>query len=402
MTIQANSSGVVSGRFTVPANVRAGTKSVVVNGQGGSRGEAVFVGGGDTQTVVRQRQTTIVNIYGSRDPLAETFTLADKAQLAGVDLWVDAMGDTPIVVQIRETEVGFPVATCLAEARKAHADVTVGAFNRFLFAAPVTLNPSQEYALVVLSGDATTTVGVAELGKWDLTNSAWVTSQPYQIGVLLSSSNAVTWTAHQDRDLTFRLLRNTYTQATRTIDLGTVAVTGATDLMVLGVADIPDESTRIEYRLTLPDARVITVSSDQPLRLSAPITGDVAVEAILHGSADFSPVLFPETSLVHGVIATSGTYISRAMEAGINSRVHVVYQALLPAGSTVTVEASGVDLGDSYVAVPLIGTKNMDNGWIEFTHELADIDENMVRVRLTLAGSAAARPYVSDIRCMVM
>ena len=393
----ADIDGVITGKFTIPAGVRAGAKTVHISGDGGSHGDAVFVGAGEARQAVMQR-VTVVN---RTDPLAETFTVPVKAQIAGIDLYVENMGTTPLVVQIRDTEVGFPTRTVLAEARVSQGDVTEGDWNRILFPVPVTLSAGQEYAIVVQSGDAVTSVGIAELGKADVVSHTWVTSQPYQIGVLLSSSNAVTWTAHQDRDLTFRLLSYGYSPASRTIDLGVVAVTDATDLMVRAVADIPDEATRIEYRLTLPDSRVITVSSDQPLRLAAAITGDVQVEALLYGTAEFSPVLY-DAILVHGTIATSGTYIGRAMLAGPNSRVQVVYEALLPPGASVDVEVSGIDPGDTYATVPQTGTQNFDNGYIEFTHEIADVDENQVRIRLTLHGGAGARPDVKNIRCMVM
>ena len=52
----------------------------------------------------------------------------------------------------------------------------------------------------------------------------------YRIGVLLSSSNASTWTAHQDRDLKFRLLACRFTENTRTVPLGNITVTDSTDL----------------------------------------------------------------------------------------------------------------------------------------------------------------------------
>lgn len=70
---------------------------------------------------------------------------------------------------------------------------------------------------------------MAELGKYDAVHERWVTSQPYQVGVLLSSSNASTWTPHQDRDLTFRLLgaRFTATIVTKTGDYSDVTVIDA-------------------------------------------------------------------------------------------------------------------------------------------------------------------------------
>jgi hypothetical protein len=404
MTINANGAGELSGQFTIPASVLAGTKMVEFTGGVGTSGRALFTGAGDIAETVMQRQTSVFlpqpNI--TFDPLAQTFTVPTRTQVAGVDLWVQTVGTTPITVQIRQTEVGFPTQVILAEARIKPGDLVAGAFNRFLFHWPVTIRANQEQALVVLCDDAVGACGIAELGKVDIVSGAWVTSQPYQIGTLLSSANASTWTAHQDRDLTFKLLRYGYTSTQRTIALGTVPVVAATDLMVTAVLDVPDEATNVQFRLTLPDATVLTVANRQPVRLTTAITGDVAVSAILNGSADFSPILWGGTELVHGAIGTTGTYFTRAMPAGSDSRVRVIFDALLPPGSSVDVDISGTDISDTYASMPAVGSVAMDNGWREYTYETPDIDEAMVRVRVTLHGTAAARPYLRNVRMLVM
>lgn len=46
MTIVADDNGVIKGKFTIPAGVQAGAKSVELVGSGGSTGSAVFVGEG--------------------------------------------------------------------------------------------------------------------------------------------------------------------------------------------------------------------------------------------------------------------------------------------------------------------------------------------------------------------
>lgn len=403
MSVQANASGEISGKFTIPAEVRAGAKLVELIGAGGSRGLATFVGSGEIVDIVRQRVTTVRQERMNLDPLAQTFTLQNRAQIAAADVWICAQGSTRVRVQIRETEVGMPNQRVVAESEKFSADLVVGAFNRFDFEWPALLQAGQEYALVVLTDDAEASAGVAELGKWDATSQSWVTSQPFQIGVLLSSSNASTWTPHQDRDLTFRLLRAQYSATTRAIDLGVVAVVDCTDLYVAGAAVVPDESTRLEYRLTMPDASQIIVAGEQIVSLPSAVTGDIRIEAILHGTQDFSPILFPGTQLVWGTLASSGTYISRAMTAGMNSRVRVIFDALIPSGSSVQVHVSGVDVDDDWESIPSIGSPvPLDNGWHEFSFEDPDVDENMIRVKITLTGTPAARPRVSNLRVMVM
>ena len=398
MALQANSAGVLSGKFTIPANITAGSKRIVALGEGGSRGEAIFVGQGALLT-----QTWAVAVRNNVDPLAQTFSLDHSLQIGGVDLWFTARGTSPVVVQIRETTAGLPNQTILAEAKILPAAIVLGgASTRIVFPAPVMLNGGQEYALVALCDDAISALSMAELGKWDVTASRWVTSQPYQVGVLLSSSNAKTWTPHQDRDMTFNLLHNHYTETERLIPLGSVAVTNVTDLIVLAYADQPSAQAFAAYRLGLPDGTQLTVADNQSVRLQSAITGTVSVTAVLKGTADVSPVLYPGSQLVSGIVSNTADYISRAIPAGSNARVRVIFDALIPAGAAVTVDAAGVDPGDPWQAVAHLSAKALDNGWREMTHELASISEAMLRVRLSLSGNTAARPRVRNLRVIVL
>lgn len=172
-------------------------------GKGGSRASAVFVGQGQLTVNTLRQVNTITTIWV--DPLAQTFVLDKATQLAGVDLWFTAKGGD-VRLQIRDVANGVPSRTVLAEAHIPASSIVVsgGGHTRVLLPSPLSLAAGTEYAFVVLCDDAETALSVAELGKFDATAQQWVVSQPYQVGVLLSSSNASTWTAHQDRDLTFR------------------------------------------------------------------------------------------------------------------------------------------------------------------------------------------------------
>lgn len=401
MSLTANSQGVINGQFTVPANVPAGTKLVQFQGPGGvPRGSARFTGQG--QKVTRNFRIQATG-YNGIDPIAQTFTLREATQIAAVDLWFVAKGTASILVQIRETQNGFPTQSIVGERRLNPADITtLTSHTTVAFDAPVPLLANTEYAVVVLCDDAVTALAVAELGKYDPNAQTWVTAQPYQVGVLLSSSNASTWTAHQDRDLTFRLHRAVFTQTNKTVALGTVAVTGATDLMLLTADDLPSSVSRIEYELTLPDASKVMVSDGQPVRLAAPITGDVSVSAKMFGDASSAPVLFPGTQLVVGAIGTAGTYISRAIPGGSSVRVKVLFDAVIPGGSTVAVHYKGIDAGDTWTLVPFVSSAATDGGFYEIVHEISGVNEAMIQIRLSLTGSANARPRVRNLRFMTI
>lgn len=404
MTLTANPSGVLTGKFTIPSGLPAGSKRVTLVGAGGSKGDAVFVGAGTITDEVRRQVTTQTTTmwWQNVDPLAQTFSIPETCQIGAVDVWFSAVGTGPIIVQLRETSLGLPTRTVVGEARFSPVGISTTTHTRVTFAAPVQLLANAEYALVVMCDDAATELRMAELGKWDSANQQWVTAQPYQVGVLLSSSNASTWTAHQDRDLAFRIHKAVYAEVNKTVALGTVAVTDATDLMQLALEETPSSQTRIAYDLALPGGAVVTVSSGQPVRLAAAITGDVVVSAKLYGAASASPVLVPGTQLVVGHVSASADYVTRAIPGGSSVRVKAVFDALIPGGAGVAVSYKGADVGDTWATVPYVSSTDTDEGFMEMTHEVTGVNETQVQLKLTLTGTPAARPRVKNLRFLTI
>lgn len=399
----ADASGQISGHFTIPANIPTGTKAVVFTGSGGHVAHGTFIGEG--ARVIEANRLRILNERGSTtfngywvDPLAETFTLTSSKQVTGIDLWFTAKGTSSVVVELRETANGVPTSTVIARSEVVPASIAVdGNSTRCLFGAPVFLTGGVEYAIVVLSDDAVTEVAIAELGKQDPNTQQWVTAQPYQVGVLLSSSNAQTWTAHQDRDLSFRLLGASFTETSRTIALGSVDVTAATDLAVRGTIELPNDDADVSFTLTLPDLSQVTVGVDQTVRLDAAITGTVQVAAVLTGTASISPVLFADVQLLWGVIETSGTYYSRYITGGTGITVTVVLEAYLPGSSSLAVAIKGSEDG-AWTNLTSPTAVQMDDGWVELTYTSASRTDDSTAVRLTLGGGAASRPAARNLR----
>lgn len=401
MALVADQNGTLKGKFTIPAGVQAGSKSVELTGSGGSRGNAVFVGEGILVSEVRQNITRVTQTY--YDPLAQTFSLTDENQIGGVELVVTAKGATPISVQIRETQTGFPTQSILAEASLDPSAIAVGAWNRWVFKTPVRVMANVEYAIVVLCNDPDGAVATAELGKWDSTNSRWVTQQPYMVGVLLSSSNASTWTAHQDRDLTFRLLARRYTQTEKVVDLGTIPVTAATDLVVMSMTESPATGADSELLLTMPDNSVITASDEQGINLASSITGNVGVKARLRATQKASAMLYPGSQLVVGKLATTAEYVSRAVDAdAAGCKVRIIFDGQIPSGAGVKVYICGVDAGDNWQEVALDGVPvALGDSVYEYQYYKTGVQEAKLRVKLALTGTPAARPYVYNLRVSI-
>lgn len=404
-TLTANTAGVLTGKFLIPTGIRVGAKAVRATGASGKAAVATYTGRGQIRTEERRRVSTIntsggpITMTNRIDPLSQTFTLADSRHLAGVDLWFATAGLNDVIVQIRDTQVGLPSSSVLAETRiPASAIQASGTATRVLFDTPVWLDSGIEYAMVVLTDSAVCALHVAELGKFDPTAQRWITGQPYQVGVLLSSSNASTWTAHQDRDLAFRLLGCRFSSTSRTLALGTVAVTNASDFIAEMSVDIPASGCSAELTATTPAGDVFRMAPDQPVQLPARVTGDVALALSMSGSATASPVLYPGVQFVSGDQEASGQYVSRAFPVGTAARINVTFEALTPGTSTIGCEIQKAD--GTWQTLTITSGVDAGDGFVERSYILTGFTATQTRVRLTLTGTTAARPRVRKLRAV--
>ena len=305
-------------------------------------------------------------------------------------------------MQIRETAVGMPSQTVIAESYINPENININGTATRITWSPVFCHAGQEYAIVLLTDDADTAVKVAELGKYDAVNRRWVTSQPYQVGVLLSSSNASTWTAHQNFDLTFRLLAAKFTEASHVIDLGKVTANNVSDLIVLTNVEKVAFDTNVEFILTGEEGEEIYLSDNLPLALRERMNGELTVKVALKGSREKSPVLYPGLQLVLGNILESGDYVTRSITAGSNTKITITYDALIPgtAGVKAYVQKN-VEVGEKWQLVNLTTGKPIGENWVERTHVLTNFNASETRVKLVLSGTVVYHPKVKNLRIII-
>lgn len=396
----ADASGRLSGTFAIPAGIPAGTKTVEFRGSGGSVASALFTGQGER---IDRELSQIIYFVNRIDPLAQTFTLDQPVHSTGVELWFTAKGATGAMVHIQEAENGYPTPRVLCASRLAPAAIKTDGTPTAAEWSPVLLAAGREYAIVVLSDDDTTAVSLAQLGGWDMNALRWVTSQPYQVGVMLSSSNASTWTAHQDQDLTFRLLAANYTETERVIDLGTVTVADATDLCVQAWAHQPTAAASAVFDISASAiAHTVQAAAGQVVQLPARYSGPVNVKARLRGDANFAAVLEPGMQLVVGSLQDDGDYITPMLGASGSNTVRVTLEAYLPAGTSLTLHAMADAPGAEWTDVPYLSSSPMTAGVLELTYELQNFDATRLRLRVALHGGFSARPWVTNLRAVVL
>ncbi|TCR07268.1 DUF4815 domain-containing protein [Neorhizobium sp. JUb45] len=425
-TQTANANGEISGTFTIPPTVPAGTKVVAADGMGGTQATNMFVGQGTVLTDVMRRVTTVQNWSrpvvtevvqnaslgwfsggsgndgfdqsdgGGADPQAQYFGLSQARQIIGVDFHMCAFGDLTkhILVDQVTTENGYPTAEIRAEA-VVQVGAAVPGWRSARYAVPLITLPTENHAFVIKSDDNLHSVSGAKLGGFDTDRQEYVSKHPYVTGPRFSSVNAKTWTAHQDEALTFRLVAARYTQTTKTVNLGTFNLVDCSDLQVRCVAELPSSGCSVVFEVQRSNGTIYKLLPFQVLQLTEYVTDTVQLRAVLTGTATLSPVLYAPVELISGRIDSSMVYITRAFDLGTAVRLTDYLKAYLPGGASVAV-AYSID-GGAFTNLPLASTEALAFPlWVENKYQVASITGLKVRLRITATGGPSARVILGD------
>lgn len=224
-TVRANSEGKFSGKITVPANSRCGTVEVKFENDNNS-GSAVYTAEGRKRTITETVLTTITHIK-SVDPIAQSFSFDRDTILTRAGLYFATKdNDKSIIVEIRNMVNGYPGNVAYAQVEVEPQDIKVSDKGKeetvVQFNQPVYCDQDVQYCVCVLSDSNKYEMFIAELGENNLETNKPQLVQPYPNGVLFSSSNAFTWTAHQTMDLKFNLYKAVYNPSGGKINFGEV------------------------------------------------------------------------------------------------------------------------------------------------------------------------------------
>jgi hypothetical protein len=145
------------------------------------------------------------------DPVSESFKFEEDIFISAIGIFFKAKDLTsPVECKISTTTNGYPTTDYIAQAKLQSSDVLISndasVETVFNFTHPVYIKKGDEYALMVKSPASSYLVFVAKQGQMELKTQETVFTQPYD-GVFFTSSNAATWTAEQDTDMTFKIYR---------------------------------------------------------------------------------------------------------------------------------------------------------------------------------------------------
>lgn len=421
-TVNANASGVASGTFQIPANVRCGTVEVFLqNATNSAVTTYVAQGTLQTDTEVIQKTYVTVNLH---DPLAESFTFQDDRVVTSFDLYFASKDTTNnVIVQVRGmAEGGFPNQTVYAEHVLTPSQINVSsdasAKTNVKLDDPLMCKAGQTYVLVIITDSNQYTLYTATLGAKQLNNGPIVTSQPYTTGVMFSSSNGQTWDTHQTTDLKFTVYTARFNQ-TATIQFSQMTNLNS-DMMLLMATYLTPANTGCTWQIkAVAQSDVGTVSIDSlpwvPLaNYVAQLTNNVVVglaelQATFTTSTYISPMLALDDLLFTNFISeTDGDYVCLNIDtsAAPYNTITMAYDANLPSGCTVTPYYS-TDGGTTWVDMTqgvTPTTLSVDSDFTRYTYvkQLSTTTTyNQVKFKLHLhAPNRFYRPRVRRFTCL--
>lgn len=409
-TVKASPKGTFTAYFTVPPNVPCGNVEVLLKGAT-SKGSAIFQAQGRKQIIQDTvlTTTTVINSIAPVDPLAQSFSFEEDTVLTKVGLYFGTKDDDKaIVVQVRNMVNGYPGPICYtskvihAEDVKISADssdVTIVKFDK-----PVYCTAGEQYAICILSDSNLYSMFVAELGQKDIQRGTYVTSQPYENGVLFSSSNNLTWTPHQTMDLKFDLYKANYTGK------GIVVFKDVTDIIInrllLAAQAIDYKNAGIEwfYKTGNSDSWLpIETYVDRDIQ-STSNTTKVSIKAVLNLASGTSPIISKDCLNLIGFLEKSeGVYISRNVKMTDRfTKVRVIMDIAKPSGTDVRVY---IQTDDSSNWRLLTGTKTATIDEEFSTYEYicdSDIHSYNYRIKINMESQVPlARPRVKKLRSIL-
>jgi hypothetical protein len=120
------------------------------------------------------------------------------------------------------------------------------------------------------------------------------------------------------------------------------------------------------------------------------------VKAKLRGTTTKSPVLFQGVQTVLGIMDESADYVTRAITAGTNISVKIIYESYTPGNSQVKVYVQNPDL--TWTLVALSSGSPVGDSWEEHTHVAENFSGATTRVKLVLEGNVLYRPQVRSLK----
>ena len=168
--------------------------------------------------------TTSLGYRTEKHPIAQSFFVTEEEGIfvTRIDLFFQEKDTAfPVHVQLRPVINGVPAETEIIPGTlvtvsggsvNTSADATSA--TSFTFPEPVYLTGETDYAIVVIADSPDYKIYMSEINQFILNSTEKRVDRQANTGSLFNSSNGVTWTPQQTKDLMFKMFRAEFTTGT--------------------------------------------------------------------------------------------------------------------------------------------------------------------------------------------
>lgn len=408
-TLRTDANGYCKGTFTIPANVLCGTVNVQVYPMDAPNlvGSTPYTANGRKRVIETTVWKEIVKV-NAVDPLAQSFQLSNDQFITGIDLYFKDRGTQPVSVQIRNVENGYPGNICYAEKvlnaseLKVSNDSSVN--TKVMFDDPVFCKKDTQYCFVILTEDNTTSMYYSNLGDTDILTKTAILKNPYLEGVMFSSSNAMTWTAHQAMNLKFKLYADVYESGTGYLYFNEIKNVSYDRIMIAADTSIPTYTELTWEYSTDSGSTWMPITPFADIELSA-IATKLLFRATFKTNGLVSPAISMESIYLVGFSNnTQCNYVSKNVNmANKFYTVKQIVDVYAPTGTGVVLFYATDQIGSDWKSAPQDESNppvtRDEAGWIRYTYK-ADVSAGASNYRVKVAlttNNRTVRPKVKNL-----
>lgn len=403
-SLKADAEGRAKGMFSIPENTPVGTRDVVAwqTNTPSRKGTATYTCEGTYQTGTTYKKRYYVTAY---DPLAQSFKFSTDTVLTGIGLFfLDKDLTNNIQIQVREMTNGMPNEESLT-----YVEVPANTIKTSLDASqetviklpePIYCRANTYYCFTVLTNSDVDSLWYAENGQVNISDGKLITVNPHMEGIMFSSSNAATWTSHQNSDLKFKLYEAQFQETGILLFDEIDDVTFDRIVVASSQTTIPTNcSCKWEYSINGEDWKPIEPLTSKELD---DIAESVQIRCTMTGTVTQSPMLNLSGIQFTGFKNNaSGAYISRnvTFSNGFNN-IKVVLDAALPAGTNMVVSYATDMTGTTWNALDNTDVTAISTQYKTYTFEkqLATPATNYrIKIEMSTANSTK-RPRFQKLR----
>ena len=399
-SVRPDANGLLEASFTVPKNVPCGTVEVRLY-DGNLEGFAQYRATGRDRVL---RETILVTrvVYQYVDPLAQTFVLNDTRVVTGVDLYFGAKDNHSATVQIRNVEVGMPGKIIYSESVIPAKDIKTSAngtaVTHVTFPNVVQCEKDTEYCIVVLTDSPKLSLHIAKLGDKTLDGSKYITSNPYTTGVLLSSSNASTWTPHQDMDLKFAIYGAVF-ESKGELNFSEVTINNA-DRLLYTIDILNGISSQAVIYSNVNNSGASLVEPWIPYELDTHAKSCNVRIAMSTEDSNQSPLINKDsTGIISFISENYACYISKNIILETECQeIKVVLNTSSHSDNTVKVWYATDGIGQDWVELTGATSRTVDlrTKQLEFTKDSLSIKNFRIKVEISTTNTCS-RPFISKL-----